>query len=69
MDGTDSKDRTYQIPLLQEHFTRVAMRLKAEGEAAKSFDQGTNRGQIREIFIRELLSQNTSPLMALGQER
>lgn len=54
------------VPLLQAHFARIARRLKAEGEAAKSFDHGTNRGQIREAFIRELLSANTSPLTGIG---
>ena len=56
----------YDVPLLQAHFSRVAKRLDAEGEAAKSFDHGTNRGQIREAFIRELLSHNTSPLIGIG---
>ena len=56
----------YNVPLLQAHFSRVAERLKAEGEAAKSFDHGTNRGQIREAFVRELLSSNTSPLVGIG---
>ena len=52
--------------LVQEHFGRIARRLKAEGDAAKSFDHGTNRGQIREAFIREFLSHNTSPLTGIG---
>ena len=56
----------YEVPLLQEHFERIGRRLAAEGEAAISFDQGTNRGQIREAFIRELLSHNTSPLTGIG---
>lgn len=62
--GGDSQD--YEIPLLQEHFARIGRRLAAEGEAAMSFDHGTNRGQIREAFVRELLSHNTSPLTGIG---
>lgn len=54
------------IPLLQAHFARIARRLKAEGEAARSFDHATNRGQIREAFIREFLSTNTSSLTGIG---
>ena len=57
---------SYELPILQAHFQRIAKRLAAEGEAARSFDQGTNRGQIREAFIRELLSHNTSPLTGIG---
>lgn len=65
-DGGNSRDREYETPILQAHFTRIGKRLEAEGEAAKSFDQSTNRGQIREAFIRELLSHNTSPLTGIG---
>ena len=65
-NDTDSRGRDYETPLLQAHFARIAKRLEAEGEAARSFDQGTNRGQIREAFIRELLSHNTSPFSGIG---
>ena len=61
MDATDN-----QRSLIQVHFERVARRLKAEGAAAQSFDHGTNRGQIREAFVRELLSNSTSPLTGIG---
>lgn len=54
------------LTLIQAHFARIADRLKAEGDAARSFDHGTNRGQIREAFIREFLSYNTSPLTGIG---
>ena len=60
--NTTEKD----LSLIQAHFARVANRLKAEGDAARSFDHGTNRGQIREAFIREFLSYNTSPLTGIG---
>ena len=56
----------YEIPLLKAHFGRISQRLAAEGEVARSFEQGTNRGQIREAFVRELLSLNTSPLTGIG---
>ena len=55
-----------ELSLIQAHFARIARRLEAEGEAARSFGQGTNRGQIREAFIREFLSHNTSPLTGIG---
>jgi len=59
-------EANYHLPLLQAHFARIARRLEAEGKAAKSFHNPTNRGQIREAFIRELLLQNTSPLTGIG---
>ena len=52
--------------LIQAHFATIARRLEAEGIAARSFDHGTNRGQIREAFIREFLTHNTSPLTGIG---
>lgn len=61
MDATDN-----QRSLIQVHFERVAQRLKAEGAAAQSFDHGTNKGQIREAFVREFLSNSTSPLTGIG---
>ncbi|MCY3985528.1 MAG: hypothetical protein OXF23_00565, partial [Candidatus Dadabacteria bacterium] len=56
----------YRLPMLQAHFARIAERLEAEGRSAKSFDHSTNRGLVREAFIREFLSQNTSPLTGIG---
>lgn len=52
--------------LLQSHFDKIRRRLEAEGEAAKSFQHGLNRGQIREVFIREFLAQNMSRLVGVG---
>lgn len=54
------------LSMVQIHFARVTRRLQAEGEAARSFDHGTNRGQIREAFIREFLRHNTSPFTGIG---
>ncbi len=65
-DAVSGSSSGYEIPLLQAHFKRIGKRLEAEGEAARSFEQGTNRGQIREAFIRELLSNNTSPFTGIG---
>lgn len=67
-ENTDGYSNTTErkLSLIQAHFGRIASRLKAEGDAARSFDHGTNRGQIREAFIREFLSQNTSPLTGIG---
>lgn len=67
-DSTDriSNQMKENVSLIQVHFARVADRLKAEGNAAKLFDHGTNRGQIREAFIREFLACNTSPLTGIG---
>ena len=64
--GRQSDTIKRELSLIQGHFARVASRLKSEGDAARSFDQGTNRGQIREAFIREFLSYNTSPLTGIG---
>ena len=61
-----SRHSETQLSLIQAHFKRIARRLEAEGAAARSFDHGTNRGQIREAFIREFLSQNTSPMTGIG---
>ena len=54
------------MTLLQSHFQLIQRRLQAEGEAAKSFRHGLNRGQIREAFIREFLSLNISDFWGIG---
>lgn len=52
--------------MLQSHFGRIARRLQAEADAAKSFHHSLNKGQIREAFIREFLEDNTSTLCGIG---
>lgn len=54
------------MTLLASHFSRIQRRLQAEGDAAKSFHHGGNRGQNREAFIREFLTQNLSELWGVG---
>ncbi|MXW25258.1 MAG: hypothetical protein F4Z77_03000 [Dehalococcoidia bacterium] len=54
------------MTLLATYFERVQRRLHAEGAAAASFHHGLNRGQIREAFVREFLSQNISSLWEIG---
>ena len=54
------------MTLLNSHFERIQRRLQAEGEAARSFLHGLNRGQIREVFIREFLRQNISDNWGIG---
>ena len=54
------------MTLLASHFERIQRRLEAEGDAAKSFTHGLNRGQIREAFIREFLEQNISDTWGIG---
>ena len=54
------------MTLVRSHFDRIKRRLIAEGQTAKSFRHGANRGQIREAFVREFLSQNTSHLTGIG---
>ncbi|MDE0232056.1 MAG: hypothetical protein OXI56_00025 [bacterium] len=54
------------MTLLARHFERIKRRLRAEGDAARSFQHGLNRGQIREAFIREFLAQNISDLWGVG---
>ena len=55
-----------KLTLLRSHFKRIARRLQAEGEAARSFHHSLNKGQIREAFIREFLEDNTSTLCGIG---
>ena len=62
MTDSDRAKRT----LLASHFERIQRRLQAEGEAARSFQHGLNRGQIREAFIREFLAQNISDYWGIG---
>ena len=52
--------------VLAAHFRRIQRRLQAEGDAARSFQHGLNRGQIREAFVREFLSQNISDFWGVG---
>ena len=54
------------MTLLKSHFERIQRRLEAEGHAARSFQHGLNRGQIREAFIREFLVQNISDFWGVG---
>ena len=54
------------MTLLAAHFERIQSRLKAEGNAARSFSHGLNRGQIREAFIREFLVDNISDGWGVG---
>lgn len=54
------------MTLISAHFDRIAARLKAEGEAAKSFHHSMNQGLIREAFVREFLIENTSDLWGVG---
>ena len=54
------------MTLLASHFERIQRRLAAEGDAARSFQHGLNRGQIREAFIREFLAQNISDFWGIG---
>lgn len=54
------------MTLLQHYFERIQRRLESEGNAAKSFQHGLNRGQIREAFIREFLALNISEFWGIG---
>lgn len=54
------------MSLISAHFQRIAARLKAEGDAARSLHHGMNRGLIREAFVREFLLENTSDLWGIG---
>ena len=54
------------LRLFRSHFDRIKLRLEAEGNVAKSFHHGTNRGLIREAFIREFLTENISGLWGVG---
>lgn len=67
-DKSDQKSqiKKSELSFIQAHFATIARRLQAEGAAARSFDHRTNRGQIREVFIREFLRHNTSPLTGIG---
>lgn len=54
------------MTLFKSHFDRIRRRLEAEGNAARSFHHGLNRGLIREAFIREFLARNISELWGVG---
>ena len=54
------------MTFLASHFERIQRRLMSEGDAAKSFGHGLNRGMIREAFIREFLAQNISDIWGIG---
>lgn len=54
------------MTLIASHFEQVQRRLEAEGNAAKSFSHGMNRGLIREAFVREFLAQNISDYWGIG---
>ena len=54
------------MTLIASHFEQVQRRLEAEGNAAKSFSHGMNRGLIREAFIREFIAQNISDYWGIG---
>ena len=51
---------------LASHFSRIQRRLQAEGAVARSFHHGLNRGQNREAFVREFLTQNISDFWGVG---
>ena len=59
-------ERNDDVTLLASHFDRIGRRLEAEGDAARSFQHGLNRGQIREAFVREFLAQNISDSWGIG---
>ena len=64
---TQSNDgHSATMTVLAAHFKRIQRRLQAEGDAARSFQHGLNRGQIREAFVREFLSQNISDFWGIG---
>ena len=63
---TTQPGETVSMTLFQSHFDRIRRRLEAEGNAAKSFHHGLNRGLIREAFIREFLAQNISDLWGVS---
>ncbi len=63
---TTQPGETASMTLFRSHFDRIRRRLEAEGNAARSFHHGLNRGLIREAFIREFLAQNISDLWGVS---
>ena len=63
---TTPMDKVESTTLFRSHFERIQTRLEAAGQAAKSFHHGSNRGLIREAFIREFLSDNISEFWGVG---
>ena len=53
-------------PVFQSHFNAIRKRLTAVGEIANNFHHNTNKGNIRETFVRELLDDNTSQFCSVG---
>lgn len=52
--------------VLSSHFDTARKRLTADGEIAKPFHHKTNKGSIREVFVRELLNNSTSQFCSVG---
>ncbi len=52
--------------IFSDHFEIVRQRLSREGEIANSFRHNTNKGNIREAFVKELLDNNTSQFCSVG---
>ena len=62
----EPRQYTTQLNLISAHFRRIAARLRAEGNAARSLHHGVNQGLVREAFVREFLNENTSDLWGIG---
>ncbi len=52
--------------ILSSHFDSIRERLTSEGKLANSFQNSTNKGNIRETFARELLDNSTSQFCSVG---
>ncbi len=52
--------------IFNSHFTAIRQRLTAEGEIARAFHNKTNKGNIRETFVREMLDSSTPGFCSVG---
>lgn len=52
--------------LFDEHFEKIAARLTAESDIAKSFSHNTNKGNIREAFVKEFLTGHLPDFCGVG---
>ncbi|UWQ55965.1 DUF6602 domain-containing protein [Leisingera caerulea] len=52
--------------IFSSHFDAIRARLLAEGQIANAFQHNTNKGNIREVFAKEMLNNSTPQFCSVG---
>lgn len=60
------KERLNVTTIFNDYFKAIRERLTAEGKIGKPFQNTTNKGNIRETFVKEFLENNTSQFCSIG---